>query len=318
MAEVSEVSSARANRAVTGIVYRFQRHALHDGPGIRTLVFLKGCPLRCLWCFSPESQRAKPEVIHHPEKCLGCEQCVEACPIIPGAIATTAGVKCIERSLCDGCGRCAAVCPTGGMEQIGEVLGADEVAALVERDRVFYDRSGGGVTLSGGEVTGQAHFACDILRRCQAAGIRTAIETCGYTSWENLQQLLVHTDLVLYDLKGMDAGKHLELTGVDNDVIRDNAKRVAHSGIPTIIRMPIVPGYTDASAELEKAARFISSQLPEIQSVHLLPYEMLGVAKYEALGREYSLTQVEAPTEDRMAEIKSVFDGFGLSVQVGG
>ena len=303
--------------SLKGVVFKFQRHSLHDGPGIRTLVFFKGCPLRCRWCFNPESQEKRAEVIHYPERCIGCNLCLKACPI-EGAIQDRAGKKSIDRHRCDNCGRCAEACLTGGMTKMGLLLDADEVVDVVRKDRVFYDRSGGGVTLSGGEVTYQSEFACEILSRCKALGIHTAFETCGYTSWDHLERLLNHTDLVLYDLKVMDEEKHLAFTGVHIAVILENARRMARSETPMVIRIPVIPGYTDARSDLEHTAEFIRSELRTIEGVHLLPYETVGVAKYERLGREYTLEEVEPPSDGYLAAVKKIFEGCGLRVQVRG
>lgn len=303
--------------SLKGLLFKYQRHSLHDGPGIRTLVFLKGCPMRCLWCFNPESHNFSEEVVHYPEKCLGCNLCLKACPI-PGAIKEIDGKKTIDRQRCNHCGRCAEVCVTGGMTRIGTWVAADDVVDVVQKDKVFYDKSGGGVTLSGGEVTLQGPFACEILMKCKAKGIHTAIETSGYSQWDSLKSLLNYTDLVFYDLKVIDAGKHVAFTGVDNAVILENAKRIAGLGIPMIIRIPIVPGYTDSKCDLKHAAEFIASELTDREGVHLLPYETVGVAKYERLGREYALKEVIPPSNGSLADIGAMFDRYGLKVQIGG
>jgi pyruvate formate lyase activating enzyme len=204
------------------------------------------------------------------------------------------------------------------MTKLGLLLEVDEVVDVVRKDRVFYDQSGGGVTLSGGEVTHQSQFACEILSRCKALGIHTAVETCGYARWDTLERVLKHTDLVLYDLKIMDQEKHVAFTGVRNTAILDNARRMAHAETPMVIRIPIIPGYTDARPDLEDAAEFIRSELCTIEAVHLLPYETVGVAKYERLGREYSLKEAEPPSDGCLTEVKEIFERYGLRVQVRG
>jgi pyruvate formate lyase activating enzyme len=204
------------------------------------------------------------------------------------------------------------------MTRIGTWVAADDVVDVVQKDKVFYDKSGGGVTLSGGEVTLQGPFACEILMKCKAKGIHTAIETSGYSQWDSLKSLLNYTDLVFYDLKVIDAGKHVAFTGVDNAVILENAKRIAGLGIPMIIRIPIVPGYTDSKCDLKHAAEFIASELTDREGVHLLPYETVGVAKYERLGREYALKEVIPPSNGSLADIGAMFDRYGLKVQIGG
>ena len=204
------------------------------------------------------------------------------------------------------------------MSQIGAYMGVDEVLGVIERDKVFYTRSGGGITLSGGEVTLQGLFASEVLERCKADGIHTAIETCGYTDWANLERLLIHTDLVLYDLKTIDSDKHREFTGVSNDRILENARKIVRSGIPVIIRIPVIPGYTDSKDDLQAAAAFIRGELNGIESVHLLPYELIGATKYDKLGREYALKNVYPPSNEALAEIKGIFEAFGLNAQVRG
>jgi pyruvate formate lyase activating enzyme len=303
--------------SLKGLLFKYQRHSLHDGPGIRTLVFLKGCPMRCLWCFNPESQNLSEEVIHYPEKCLGCTLCLKACPI-PGALKERDGKKAIDRQRCNHCGRCAEVCVTGAMTRIGTWVASDDVLGVVQKDKVFYHKSGGGVTLSGGEVTFQEPFACEILLKCKAQGIHTVIETSGCSQWDSLRSLLHYTDLVFYDLKVIDAGKHAAFTGVDNAVILENAKRIARLGVPMIIRIPIIPGYTDSRCDLKQAAEFIASELTDIAGVHLLPYETVGVAKYERLGREYALKEIIPPANGFLTDIQAMFERYGLKVQIGG
>jgi pyruvate formate lyase activating enzyme len=303
--------------ATTGIVFKFQRHSLHDGPGIRTLVFLKGCPLRCLWCFNPESQKIEPEIVHYTQKCIGCNLCVNACPI-PTAIEDREGVKFINRESCDNCGQCAAACPAGGMVRIGRRMGVDAVMDTIAKDKVFYDKSGGGVTLSGGEATFQADFTGMILKRCRSSGIHTAIETCGYADWASLGRIVATTDLVLYDLKIMDAKKHRRYTGVGNKIILENAKKIARSNTPMIIRIPVIPGFNDSRENLSETAAFIRDELKPVRDVHLLPYEFIGVAKYEKLSRPYALGDVIPPSPTRIEDIKKVFKEFDLDPRIGG
>ena len=300
-----------------GRIFKIQRHALHDGPGIRTLVFFKGCPLRCLWCFNPESHAPGPQVMHQPAKCLGCGACLEACPR-PGSLTGVPPKLRIEQGLCDGCGICAENCPAGALGLSGESLGLDQIMAEVLKDTVFYRRSGGGVTLSGGEVTMQAEFAAALLQECRSQGIHTAMETSGHCSWPDLQGILRHTDLLLYDLKAFTPSLHAELTGVDNRRILENAALAARSGASMIIRIPLIPGCNDAPEELRGIAGFIKERLPMVSEVHLLPYELIGVAKYERLGKPYSLEKAEPPGPEQIERAKGYFEDQGLQVRLKG
>lgn len=300
-----------------GLIFKFQRHALHDGPGIRTLVFFKGCPLRCLWCFNPESQEKNIEVVHYEEKCIGCNLCLKVCPI-PGAIEVENGKKKINRFLCNNCAKCTKVCMTGGMTAIGSYKEVDEVFAVIEKDRIFYENSGGGVTLSGGEVTLQGSFATKLLKKCKEKGIHTAIETCGFTKWENFQKILQYTDLVFFDIKVIDSQKHKEYTGVSNDLILDNARKIANLGVPLVIRIPIIPGYTDSDNNLLGIAKFIKEELKGVKRIDVLPYEQIGISKYKRLGRKYFLESVDPPSKSHMEQVKEIFKSYGFNVQIGG
>lgn len=303
-----------------GVVFNIQRYSIHDGPGIRTLVFFKGCPLRCLWCDNPESQRKIPELVYDPGKCIGSKACLEACPV--GALSG-AETDCgdwrvdIDRALCNDCAKCAESCAPQALTMMGHRMSLGEVMKEVEKDRQFYKRSGGGVTLSGGEPTAQLEFATALLRQCHARGIHTAIETCGYREWDGFSQLLRHTDLVLCDLKHMDSEKHKLFTGVPNEPILENARRIAGEGIPMSVRFPIIPGYTDGERNIRAAARFVAA-LGTVGEIHLVPYHRLGEFKYARLGREYELTTLRPPSESDMKRHVEMIESYGLKAQVGG
>jgi pyruvate formate lyase activating enzyme len=265
-----------------GIVFNLQRYSIHDGPGIRTTVFLKGCHLRCFWCQNPESQRKKPEVFFKRGLCTLCGRCVTAC--LPGASRLLDdGSIVIDRSKCTGCAKCTEVCPNGARSLMGRYWTVDEVMAEVLRDRRFYENSGGGVTLSGGEPSDQPRFALALLRTCKDAGLHTAIETCGYGSWPTMEKVLNNVDLVLFDIKHMDPKKHREATGKSNDTILENARRVARYK-PMRVRVPVIPGFNDSVEEIGEIAHFVRAELVSAE-IDLLPYNKLGESKYEFLDR---------------------------------
>jgi len=300
-----------------GIIFNLQRYSIHDGPGIRTTVFLKGCPLRCLWCQNPESQASQPEIFFDREKCTGCGTCVQACP--EGAIEIKDGKSRTNRQLCKGIGRCAEVCPNEARNLIGRYVTAGEVFKEVKADEIFYLRSGGGVTLSGGEPLAQPEFAIALLKLCKDAGINTALDTSGYARWETLKRVLEYVDLVLYDFKHMDPVEHKKCTGVSNDLILDNARKIHHElSITILVRVPIIPGYNDSVENIEATARFIAKELDKSIKVHLLPYHRLGEVKYERLERPGKPFSTEPPSEERMSELKKIVESFGLTVFIGG
>ncbi len=300
-----------------GTVFDIQTYSLHDGPGIRTLVFLKGCPLTCVWCQNPESQSRQPEVMLYEERCIGCGQCLQGCP--NGAIQILQAKSHTRRELCKGCGICAAVCPNEARTLAGRTMTAEEVFYEVKKDEIFYKRSGGGVTLSGGEPLAQPEFSASILRLCRQAGLQTAIETSGMAEWETVKQVLDYTDLVLYDFKQMDSLVHQKCTGAPNDVILENVKRIRQEyAMPIIARIPIVPGYNADLKNLEATARFIVNELGAATKVHVLAYHRLGETKYSRLEKEGQGRSIALPTKEQMAEIKRAMEVFGLTVHIGG
>jgi len=236
------MSSVQADRSIRGTVFDFKRFATGDGPGIRGLIFIKGCPLRCIWCANPESHRIEPEIMYHSSRCAGCGRCIEACPNSAIRPDDTYGLV-TDHDACTGCGRCVEACIYGARELIGRSVSVDELMRTIRRDRRYYDNSGGGVTISGGEPLFQCQFARELLRACKAEGIHTAIETCGFTSWECVESVLPYLDLMFFDLKATDATLHLELTGRSNELILENLSRVTtvFAGGEIIVRIPFVP-----------------------------------------------------------------------------
>ncbi len=266
---------------MSAMIFDIARFALHDGPGIRTVVFLKGCPLRCLWCHNPESQRPEPELFFTPEKCLGCGGCAAVCPRHCHRFG--AAGHGLERGNCLHCGKCAAACIPGALAMVGRRWTADEVLAEVLKDRDFYRNSGGGLTLSGGEPLAQPEFLRELLPKAKAAGLQISLETCGYAPWELLRELLPEIDLFLYDLKATDPEKHRRFTGVDNARILENLRQLDAAGGRIILRCPLIPGVNDDPAHLDALAA-LAERLRNLQEIQLQPYHPLGVDKCARLG----------------------------------
>jgi pyruvate formate lyase activating enzyme len=305
------------DKTVKGVVFNIQHYAIHDGPGIRTTVFLKGCPLRCLWCQNPESQDLKPVIFFNAEKCTGCGMCIEACP--ENAIRIVDEKSATDRGRCKGSGKCAEVCPNEARSLMGRIMSGAEVFEDVNADALFYQNSGGGVTLSGGDPVAQPAFSIDILKRCRNAGIHTAVETCGFAKWETLKSILEYVDLVLYDIKHMDPVKHKAFTNVSNERILDNAKRIrTELKLPMLARIPVIPGYNDSLDALKAAAQFIARELGPSVSVHLLPYHRLGETKYERLEKPGLRTHIVPPKDSQTEEAKQIFAAEGLTARIGG
>ena len=293
-----------------------QRFAIHDGPGIRTLVYMKGCPLRCLWCSSPQSQKPSPEILHIELNCKKCGRCVEACPVEAITLSEEEGVK-IDRELCTSCGKCVEACPNQALELVGNYMTVEELFREVNKDSPFYRRSNGGVTVGGGESTMQHDFVTAFLKRCKQSYIHTAIETCGFIKWEHFQKMLDYIDLVHLDIKHMDDAAHEEITGASNQLILENARRVAAIR-PLIIRIPIVPGCNDSDDNILDTAMFAAKLDKNLQRVELLSYHKFGTQTYSRLGREYTLTDVEPPGDDHMTRLKEIVESCGVKAQVGG
>jgi len=306
--------SANSHR---GLIYNIQYYSIHDGPGIRTTIFFKGCPLRCVWCQNPESQHTKNEILYDNEQCSGCETCVSICP--QHAIAVTEYGVTTDRSLCLACGKCVHECPQEARKLVGKLMTAEEVFEEVNKDAVFYQQSNGGVTLSGGEPTAQPDFAVDLLRLCRDAGIHTALDTCGYTPFHNLERILEYVDLVLYDFKHINPEQHKKGTGVSNEIILDNARKILHKiGKPLWARLTIIPGYNDSLDNIESTAAFIYEELDPSVKVHLLPYHRLGLNKHKQLERDGSESGIEPPKDEDMIEFQKIFESHGIEAVIGG
>jgi len=304
-------------KELKGYIFNIQRYSIHDGPGIRTTVFLKGCPLRCSWCQNPESQREQPEVHFDPGLCTVCGKCVAVCP--SGASSLSTASSLIDRNRCIACGQCVEVCPNEARRVIGSYISVEEVFQEVKRDEAFYIKSGGGVTISGGEPLFQPEFTVSLLKLCRQSGIHTALDTCGYAKWDTLKKVLSYCDLVLYDIKHMGLAQHMKYTGVSNQLILDNAKRITDI-CPMWVRLTVVPGYcNDSVAKIKAAARFITEELGTSVRICLLPYHRLGETKYERLGRlEGQILRVQPPADESINKLKDVFESYGFETQIGG
>jgi pyruvate formate lyase activating enzyme len=301
---------------VTGRIFDIKRYSIHDGPGIRTTIFLKGCSLGCLWCHNPESIAAGPELMHWPARCVRCYSCIQACP--KGAIAKDAGgAVVVDREKCDVCGQCAEACLYDAMQVVGREMSVDEVLEEAEKDRVFYEQSGGGVTLSGGDPAVQSDFAEAILDACRARGLRTAVDTAGFTKNGTLDRLAAKTDLLLFDLKLIDDARHREFTGVSNVLILDNLERLAGAGPEIWVRIPLVRGVNDDEDNIRRTIKFLRS-LKTVRRVGLLPYHSGGIDKAGRIGKGSQFRRFEPPSEERLAAIEAEFRRAGFEVRRGG
>lgn len=299
-----------------GIVSNIQGFNVHDGPGIRTVVFFKGCPLRCLWCSNPESIRPDPELGLIRAQCNQCGKCLEACPE-HALFFDDDGILHVDRSRCTACGKCVAVCYPGALTTYGAEMTAEDVFEEVCRDKLFYEGSGGGVTASGGEPLQQPRFLAAMFGLCRDAGIHTCLETSGYASAQVWAEILPLTDYILFDLKHMDSRVHRKLTGRSNGRILDNARRVAGSGVPVLFRVPLVPGFNDTLENIRATARFVKGLGEDnVHGIELMPYHRMGIGKYEALDKECATGGTKPPGMADVEAVKQRFEEFGLRCTV--
>jgi pyruvate formate lyase activating enzyme len=296
----------------SGITFNVQRFSTEDGPGIRTTVFMKGCPLRCKWCHNPEGLSPQPELVWYDVRCIGARECLKVCP--EDALELMPEGMRLDRQRCTVCGLCQEACPAGALEVIGREWTAEALYAEVAKDSAFYETSGGGITVSGGEPVMQAEFVEAFLRLCREGGIHTALDTCGHADWGVYERLVPFVDLVLYDLKIIDRERHREATGVYPDRILENAKRIAQQGIPMWVRTPVVPGYTDDEDNIARLAVYIRDELSTVERWELLAYTNLGQPKYRRLSRPYPLDGAELPTRVKMERLQTLALGGGVDV----
>ncbi len=302
---------------VKGSVLRIERTSIHDGPGLRTVLFLKGCPLRCRWCSTPESQRSDPEKGYARERCIGCGVCVRSCP--EGALSFSADRQkvCTDSSKCQKCFLCVAKCPQRAMKQYGSFMSVAEVVREITKDEIFFFHSGGGVTISGGEPLNQPDFTSEVLRECKERGIHTAIETALHAPWKSIEKVLPWLDVLFVDIKHMDQRNHKEWVGTGNSLIHDNIRRIDQSKYPVeiIVRIPLIPGINDSNANLLAVGEFCKS-IHKLKEIELLPYHRLGVETYKNLEVDYRLKDMEPPSLERIMDRANLLSKCNMSVPV--
>lgn len=298
---------------VKGIVFNIQRFSVQDGPGIRTTVFLKGCPLECPWCSNPESIKPYPEVAHVAAMCKHCGSCIKVCDLKAISFAEK-GIK-IDREKCNNCGKCVEVCINDALKLFGNEVSVEEVLDEAIKDKLYYHSSDGGVTASGGEALRQARFVSALFELCHEEGIHTTLDTSGHCRQADMEMVLEHTDLVLFDLKLIDPGSHIAILKASNQPIHRNARLIVERGVPMIVRIPLIPGLTDTDENLEGVANFVrelDSELP----INILPYHRMGMGKYPMLDKEYKLSELQLMPDERLKEIVDYFQSHRLACDI--
>lgn len=300
---------------MSALVTNIQGYSIHDGPGIRTVVFLKGCGLECQWCSNPECISSRPEVGIFKSLCTKCGKCAGVCPN-EALICEENHPPRVDRKRCSGCGACSSVCYYKAIVLHGKEMSIDEVLSAVSRDKMFYEASGGGVTVSGGEVLLQPQFASGLLDNCRRSGIHTCIETSGYGAESALRLLLPYTDLVIFDLKHQNSNQHVRYTGQPNNLILANARIVATSGVDMLFRMPLIPGINDDPQNINETADFLHGLGKEAPKIELMPYHRLGKGKYESLDLRYRLTELRSPEPEQVESVKASFENLGINCSI--
>ena len=296
----------------TGFLFDIQRCCVHDGPGIRTTVFLKGCNLRCFWCHNPESWRLGHDLMAYPQKCIGCGKCFDVCPLGCHSV-TPEGAHAIDREKCTACGACAKRCYAGALVMSGKERSVEDVMKSVRADAAFYRNSGGGMTISGGEPLLQPEFTLALLRAARAEGIHTALDTAGHVDYALFEQVMPVVDLLLFDCKCMDSAVHKRVTGVGNERILENLQRLGQGSVPLWVRVPVIPGVNDTEQNM-LALRECLRDLPAVKRLDLLAYHNLGAGKHVSLGGDYAYKEIKAPPKERMAELAACFEGEAYEV----
>lgn len=299
-----------------GLISFIQKYSTKDGPGIRSTVFFKGCPLGCLWCSNPELIRSESDLLYKQEKCARCGTCIEVCP--QEALSfNPQNLIVVNRDKCDGCGDCVDACPEGALELVGRLIGVDEIIKELLKDKVFYETSDGGVTFSGGEPLWQSGFTARVARELKAASVHTVLDTAGDVTWCRFEEVLDDIDLVLYDLKAADRNLHRQLTGRDNDLILENLRKLSKKQVPLFMRLVVVPGLNDEMADF-KSRLAIIQELQSVERIDILPYHRYGAGKYARLGLDYTLRDLPELSDEMAETFREIAVATGIPATIGG